>query len=195
MLVGITGGIGSGKTTVAKMFENYEGVVVYYADIEAKKLMHTSSEIISKLKQEFGDKAYTEDGELNRPYIAGIVFKDKTKLEKLNAIVHPVVYRHLEDFQKKHSDKVYILYENAILFENGSDAFCEKIITVTAPKVLRIARVVQRDKTTEEEVKNRMKNQWIETKKILQSHYVIHNEELSSLGAQVKKIHNNLTER
>ena len=113
----------------------------------------------------------------------------------LNSIVHPVVNEHLQAFIKQNSDKAYVLYENAILFENGSDAFCDKIITVTAPEEVRINRVVKRDNTTIEEVKNRIKNQWSDTKKTLQSNYIIDNKTLNYSKEQVLRIHNSLTKR
>ncbi|WP_075343623.1 dephospho-CoA kinase [Tenacibaculum agarivorans] len=194
MLIGITGGIGSGKTTVAKLFAAYKNVTVYYADLEAKKLMNTSEVIRKKLIREFGEKAYDTNG-LNRAFLANIVFKDKEKLTNLNEIVHPEVYKHLTNFIEEHKDKEYILYENAILFENGSDKICDKIITVTAPHEVKIQRVIERDKTTREEVLHRMKNQWSDIKKKLQSHYVIVNENLNTVKENVKNIHNKLTEK
>ncbi|PHO00979.1 dephospho-CoA kinase, partial [Rhodobacteraceae bacterium 4F10] len=117
------------------------------------------------------------------------------KLAILNAIVHPVVNEHLQNFIKENSNKNYILYENAILFENGSDSFCDKIITVTAPENIRIDRVIKRDNSTIENVKNRIKNQWNETKKTLQSNYLIENLTLTNSKEQVLKIHNSLTKK
>ncbi len=192
MLVGLTGGIGSGKSTVAKMLAKFDGVVVYFADEEAKNLMNTSQEIRTQLIAEFTDEVY-KHGSLNRPFLAGIVFKNKEKLKKLNTIVHPIVHKHLQDFIKAHENKSYILYENAILFENGSNRLCDKIITVTAPEMLRIQRVIERDNSTFEEVKNRINNQWSDEKKVLQSNYVIHNVGLTSVKEQLEKIHNKLT--
>lgn len=192
MLVGLTGGIGSGKSTVAKMLAEFDGVVVYFADQEAKTLMNTSQEIRTQLIAEFTDEVY-KDGSLNRPFLAGVVFKNKEKLKKLNDIVHPIVHKHLQDFIKVHENMSYILYENAILFENGSNRLCDKIVTVTAPEMLRIHRVIERDNSTFEEVKNRINNQWSDEKKVLQSNYVIHNVDLTSVKGQLGKIHNKLT--
>lgn len=192
MVVGITGGIGSGKSTVVKMFSKFKNIAIYVADNEAKKLMNTSAEIREKLIIEFSSEVY-KNNELNRPFLANIVFNNKEKLAVLNAIVHPVVHKHLQDFIKKNAKKDYILYENAILFENESNTFCDKIITVTAPKEIRINRVVQRDKTTKEAVIKRMNNQWSSIKKELQSHYVIDNLELTKTKQQVAYIHNKLT--
>ncbi len=192
MVVGITGGIGSGKSTVVKMFSQFKDIAIYIADDEAKNLMNSSNEIKTKLISEFGNDTY-KNNQLNRPYLADIVFKNKEKLTVLNTIVHPIVNNHLQDFIKQNSNKKYILYENAILFENGSNSFCDKIITVTAPEDLRIQRVKKRDNSTIEAIKNRIKNQWSQNKKTLQSHYVIKNIILSDTEAQVLKIHNYLT--
>mgnify|MGYP000430426537 CR=1 FL=1 len=194
MVVGLTGGIGSGKSTILKMFSEFENIAVYIADEEAKKLMNSSNKIKSQLINEFGKETYVNN-QLNREYLANIVFKDKEKLTLLNTIVHPVVNEHLQSFINQNSEKEYILYENAILFENGSNAICNKIITVTAPENIRIERVLKRDNSNIEAVKNRIKNQWSQTKKTLQSHYVIENLTLTKSKAQVLTIHNNLTKK
>lgn len=191
MVIGITGGIGSGKSTVVKLFSKYKNIAIYLADDQAKELMISSKEIKEKLIANFSSKVYINN-ELNRSFLANLVFKDKKKLAVLNSIVHPVVHKHLQDFIIKHQDKNYILYENAILFENGSDKICDKIITVTAPEDIRIKRVVKRDNSTSQEVKNRIKNQWSDEKKVLQSNYVIHNIELPKTLEQVHQIHNKL---
>ncbi len=188
MIVGITGGIGSGKSTVVKFFSEFKNIAIYIADEEAKKLMNNSKEIKTKLIEIFSESVY-KNNTLNRPFLANIVFKNKEKLTLLNSIVHPIVHKHFQDFIAKNKDKDYILYENAILFENGSNKLCSKIITVTAPKHIRIKRVVNRDKTTEENVKNRIKNQWCESKKLLQSHYIIENLDLKKTKTFVKKTH------
>ncbi|QXP74336.1 dephospho-CoA kinase [Tenacibaculum sp. AHE15PA] len=192
MVIGITGGIGSGKSTVVKMFSKFKNIAIYIADDEAKKLMNSSIEIKTQLIAEFGKDVYLNNN-LNRPYLANIVFKDKQKLSVLNTIVHPIVNQHLQDFILKNNHKDYILYENAILFENGSNTFCDKIITVTAPEKIRIQRVLERDNTTIEAVKNRIKNQWSQSKKTLQSHYVIENLTFIKTEEQTLNIHNNLT--
>ncbi|MDP2541026.1 dephospho-CoA kinase [Tenacibaculum discolor] len=194
MVVGLTGGIGSGKSTIVKMFSEFENIAIYIADDEAKKLMVTSPKIKTQLITEFGEQVYINN-KLNRTYLASIVFNNKEKLAILNAIVHPVVNEHLQNFIKENSNKNYILYENAILFENGSDSFCDKIITVTAPENIRIDRVIKRDNSTIENVKNRIKNQWNETKKTLQSNYLIENLTLTNSKEQVLKIHNSLTKK
>jgi len=191
-IVGLTGGIGSGKTTVANFFSSYTNVAIYIADVEAKQLMSSSVVIKEKLIQNFGERSYTK-GRLNRKYIADTVFNDKEKLTQLNAIVHPEVRNHFQNFIKNNSQKEYIIYENAILFESKSNLFCDIIITVFAAINTKIKRVISRDKSSEKEVLNRMKNQWKDNKKMLQSNYVICNENLDETRKSVHKIHNILT--
>lgn len=193
MIVGLTGGIGSGKTTVANYFAQFPNVAIYTADVEAKKLMNSSQSIQKQLVKEFGTDAYVNE-KLNRNYLSKIVFKDKSKLDKLNAIVHPEVKKHFQEFVNKHKQASYILYENAILFETQSHVFCDVIITVTAALQTRIERVMLRDQVSKEAVLDRMKNQWDTQKKVLLSNYVIENEELQITKNLVKKIHNILTE-
>lgn len=194
MVVGLTGGIGSGKTTVAKLFSKFNDVAIYIADIEAKKLMNSSEIIKKKLIKQFGESSFVNQ-KLNRNYISEIVFNDKEKLSILNAIVHPEVKKHFQDFIKKNIDKTYIIYENAILFENGSNLLCDYIITVYANVNTKIERVILRDSSTKEAVESRMKNQWNDSKKIVQSNYIICNENLDETKTQVNKIHNILTEK
>ncbi|WP_422090654.1 dephospho-CoA kinase [Tenacibaculum ovolyticum] len=192
MVIGITGGIGSGKSTVVRMFSEFKNTAIYIADDEAKKLMHSSPIIKNKLISEFGKEVYIKN-QLNRPFLASIVFKNKIKLNILNSIVHPIVNNHFQEFILINAKKQYIVYENAILFENGSNIFCDKIITVTAPENIRIKRVLERDKTTENTVRNRIKNQWSETKKTLQSNYKIENLTLTNTKKEILRIHNILT--
>lgn len=195
MIVGLTGGIGSGKSTILNFFSKLDDVVVYMADKEAKKLMNTSDEIKNKLIEKFGSDVYTHEG-LNRGYLANIVFEDKERLLELNKIVHPVVQQHFFKFVMENTrEKGYIVYENAILFENSGDAFCDVIITVTAPEDIRIERVMKRDSVTKEAVKNRINNQWSEAKKIIQSHYIINNIFLEEVEENILEIHQKLTER
>lgn len=185
-VIGLTGGIGSGKSTVAKMFEAL-GVPVYYADQEAKKLMHTSPAIKNKLIESFGKEAYISN-ELNREFLANLVFNNKEKLAQLNAIVHPEVHKHFKDWVKKQTSK-YVIQENAILFENNKQGAFDAIITVTAPLDVKINRVMARDTTTKENVLARMKNQWKDEDKISHSDYVIHNIDLEQSKLQVNQIH------
>jgi dephospho-CoA kinase len=191
MIVGLTGGIGSGKTTIAKMF--YElGVSIYIADIEAKKLMHTSEVIKKELIAAFGEETYV-DGELNRRYLSNIVFNQPKELQKINAIVHPRVGQHFKDWYQARSDEKYVIKEAAILFENDSYRQCDKIITVVAPIEERFRRILLRDTTTREAVQDRMDNQWSDEKKMALSDYIIHNEDLAQARAQVFKIHEEIS--
>jgi dephospho-CoA kinase len=193
-IVGLTGGIGSGKTTVANLFATYTNVAIYIADVEAKKLMHTSSVIKNKVIQEFGDKAYSNN-QLNRAYISSIVFKDKSKLDTLNKIVHPEVRKHFQDFVKSQVNKDFIIYEAAILFESKSNLLCDFIITVYVDLETKLERIISRDNSSRTEVLNRMKNQLSDTPKLLQSNYIIFNKTLNQTKLQVEKIHKILTEK
>ncbi|WP_338359176.1 dephospho-CoA kinase [Yeosuana marina] len=186
IVVGLTGGIGSGKTTVAKEFGAL-GIPVYIADEEAKKLMITSKTIKRKLIELFGEEAYL-DGKLNKPFIASIIFNDKTYLERMNAIIHPQIASHFKKWKQK-QDVPYVIKEAAILFENGSYKKLDVIITVTAPKELKIKRLLRRDDTTEEKIESIMKNQWSDDEKIKRSQYVINNVELAKTKQEVLKIH------
>ena len=192
-IVGLTGGIGSGKTTVAKFFSEFKNVAIYIADVEAKKLMNSSEIIKTKLVKVFGEESFIK-GELNRTFIAEIVFKDKEKLAILNGIVHPEVRKHFQKFIENNQDKVYIIYENAILFESKSNIFCDIVITVYADLNTKINRVIARDSSTKTAVLSRMKSQWSDAKKMLQSNYIIYNEKLEDTVNQVHKIHNILTQ-
>lgn len=194
MVVGLTGGIGSGKTTVANLFSEFDTIAIYIADVEAKKLMVTSTIIKSKIIDEFGEEAY-KNNELNRTFIAEIVFKNKEKLAVLNKIVHPEVKKDFQKFVYKNKHKDYILYENAILFESKSNLYCDIVISVFVPLEERVLRVISRDKSSKEEVLNRIKNQWLEDKKLLQSNYVIYNNSLVETKNQVNYIHNILTQK
>ncbi len=189
--VGITGGIGSGKTTVCKIFEQL-GIPVYYADERAKLLMTTNKSVISKLKKLFGEDAYLPDGALNRKWIAEIVFKDAEKLAKLNAIVHPAVQKDGEDWHKRQRKAPYTLKESALLFEIGSQIFFEKTITVSAPRALRLQRTMQRDGLSEAQVEARMDKQMSDEEKVQLADYVIVNDGLRLLLPQVLDIHRQL---
>ncbi len=192
IIVGLTGGIGSGKTTVAKQFEAL-GIPVYIADVEAKRLMAKSKIIKRKLIQLFGKKAYINDV-LNKQFIADIIFNDKTFLQKMNAIIHPRVAKHFEKWVLK-QDAPYIIKEVAILFENGGHTACDYIITVTAPKDLRIKRLLMRDNTTKNKIQAIMKNQWTDEEKIKYSHYIIDNVDMEITKNQVVDIHKDILKR
>jgi dephospho-CoA kinase len=194
MIVGLTGGIGSGKTTVAKLFVQFDNVVIYNADSEARNLMNTNITIKTEVIKQFGEESY-KNNQLNRAYIANLVFRDKSKLEALNAIVHPEVKKHFQQFVNLHKNNDYILYENAILFESKSNLNCDIIISVFAPLATRIERTMLRDGSSKEEVESRITNQWLEDKKLLQSNYIINNFILDSTKGQVVRIHNILTKK
>lgn len=182
IVVGLTGGIGSGKTTVAKLFEQL-GVPIYIADIEAKRLMNTSKVIRRKLIALFGDSAYVND-ELNRKYIASKIFNDATLLAKMNNIVHPKVGKDFERWLKKQSS-VFVIKEAAIIFEHQMQSEYDYIITVTATIEDKIERVLKRDNTTRERVLNIINNQMSDEEKINKSDFVIVNNELENTGSQV----------
>ncbi len=180
--VGLTGGIGSGKTTISKMFKEI-GVPVYIADDAGKELMDTSAKIREKIVQLLGESSYSGN-KPNRPFIASKVFKDKALLEQLNAIIHPAVASHFKNWLSKQSS-VYIIYEAAILFEKGSHKNFDFSILVTAPKETRIQRVLKRDNTSREQIEARMNNQWSDEKKIELADFVIKNEEIEESKKQV----------
>ncbi len=191
MLIGLTGGIGSGKTTVAGMFKSL-GVPVYHSDERAKDLMTTSEDLIPKIKELLGDEAYV-DGSLNRQYIAMKVFSDKSYLDRLNEIVHPAVR---DDFHKWAGEQTtpYVIQEAAILFENDAYKKFDRMILVTAPKRIRLNRVMHRDQVAEDNILARMNHQWEDAKKIPLADFVIENIELARTASQVKQIHKKLVE-
>ena len=188
--IGITGNIGSGKTTVSKLFELI-GIPVFYADDAAKILMVTDEVLIAGIKQTFGAESYLDDKTLNRKHIADIVFNDEAQLAKLNALVHPAVFRAFDSWAEQEiKDGVpYVLKEAAVLFESSSYKFCDKTIMVTAPLDLRIKRVMHRDNITRQEVLNREDRQFPEEKKIQLADYVIKNDESELVIPQVLKLH------
>ena len=192
MVIGLTGGIGSGKTTISKMFEEI-GIPVYISDKEAQKIIETKASVKESIKSLFGELAYV-DGKYNRKYIAEIVFKNKYKLQKLNDIVHPLVAKHFEEWKQLQSS-LYVIKEAAILFESGAYRNCDFIITVTAPEEERIRRVVERDGVTEEAVRERMKNQWSDEKKIKLSNEVINNISIEASLLKVREIHSKLIKK
>ena len=191
-LVGLTGGIGSGKTTIANFFKEL-GVPIYIADTEAKALMNRSKVIKRKLIALFGDNAY-QNGKLNRDFLSKKIFNNKDLLQKMNAIVHPKVASHFKRWVKK-QEAPYVISEAAILFENGSYKKYDYIITVTAPEEVRLKRVMSRDNSSKEKVKSVMNNQWKDEEKIKLSDYVIQNINLEEAKAQVLQIHQNLLQK
>lgn len=184
-VIGLTGGIGSGKTTIANYFAEL-GVPVYIADDGARAVMQLDH-VIKEVKDVFGESVFENDV-LNRAKLAEIVFNDKEKLAKLNAIVHPAVKKDFEVWLLQHKNYDYIIYEAAILFESGRYKECDYIITVTAPEEIRIERVLKRDNTTPAQVLSRMKMQWKDEDRISRSNFVINNVNLKIAKEEVVKI-------
>ena len=189
-IIGLTGGIGSGKTTIALYFKSL-GVPVYIADDEAKKIIDTPA-IQNKIKAEFGTAIF-ENNKVAKQKLASIVFQNPEKLNALNAIIHPAVKEHFEQWLQQHQNNPIVIKEAAILFESGSYLDCDKIISVVSPLEIRIQRVVLRDKSTKEDVLNRIKNQWTDEMRVAKSDYIIANEDLSEAKLQVDEILKKLT--
>lgn len=183
--IGLTGGIGSGKTTIANHFSSL-GIPVYIADLEARKIMQ-SPEIIDALKQTFGDSIF--DGTtLRREKLAEIVFDRPEKLKQLNTIVHPAVKTHYKKWLAAHQSFPFVMYESAILFESGNYTEFDILITVTAPLDIRIERVIQRDKVSRDQVLKRINAQWTDEQRIAKSDYVIENTTIEKTKTEIKEI-------
>lgn len=184
--IGLTGGIGSGKTTVAKVFEKLS-VPVFYADLEAKKCMQSDAGLIKQLKATFGNDIYV-DSKLQKDRLANIIFNNDSALQTINELVHPSVQRVFEEWCSTQNAS-YILKEAAILFESSSDKELDQVICVSAPDNLRQQRVMQRDGFTEYQVLERMSKQWDQTRKIKLAHFHIVNDEKQLLIPQVIQVH------
>ncbi len=184
-MIGLTGGIGSGKSVVAKMFATL-GIPVFNADDEAKRIMQTSPEIKTKLIEQFGLEIYNEHG-LDKEKLASIVFNDPFQLQLLNAIVHPVTIQAAKDWAAKQTTP-YVIKEAALIFESGTADGLFKVIGVTAPLSLRTHRVMQRDGITKEQVDARMRNQISDTIKMRLCDYVIENNNQQMVIPQVLEI-------
>ncbi len=188
--VGITGGIGSGKTTVCKMFEKL-GVAVYYADVRAKYLMQHEHYLIDEIKKHFGEDVY-QHGELNRKLLAQKVFNHREQLDVLNSLVHPAVFHDTERWMEEQQKllRPYVLKEAALLVETGAYKYLDKLIVVTAPINERMVRVSQRDHIEVEEVKQRIRHQLPEADKLKLADFVISNTgTIHQLQNQVDKLH------
>jgi dephospho-CoA kinase len=188
-IIGLTGGIGSGKTTVA----NYliaKDIPVYIADLEARKITE-SIKVINEIKKIFGVDVI-ENNKVNRAVLASIVFKDKEKLAQLNAIIHPEVKKHFKKWLKSKLDYKFVVKESAILFESGSYKDCDAIILVTAPLETRIERTMKRDNVDRESVLQRINNQMTEEEKKRKSDYIIQNTSLEDTYIQLDKLLNYL---
>ncbi len=190
-IIGLTGGIGSGKSTVADFFSALD-VPVYIADDHAKKIMDYP-EVIQEIQAIFEQNIIDQDGKLNRKKIASIVFNQPEQLTQLNAIVHPRVKEDFMRWIKEHQNHPFVIKEVAILFENQSEKEFDEIILVTAPEEQRIGRVMKRDNISKEEVLERIQNQLPDREKISKSHYVINNVNLDKTQKEVKKIYKTLS--
>ena len=189
--IGLTGGIGSGKTTVCKIFEQI-GIPIYYADDRAKQLMVEDGRIIKQIIELFGQDAYLQAGGLNRAFIAGIVFNDPKKLQALNSIVHPAVGKDGTEWHHQQIGVPYTIREAALMIESGNYKAMDKLIVVSAPKQLRIERVMKRDNVNEVAVLARMNQQLAEEEKMKFADFRIINDWRASLIKQVWKIHQQL---
>jgi dephospho-CoA kinase len=184
-IIGLTGGIGSGKSTVAGYFQEL-GVPVYVADTEAKKIMD-QPDTIQEVQQIFDENVIFE-GKLDRKKIASIVFNNAEKLAQLNKIIHPKLKKDFKDWLEKHKNYSFIIKEVAILFETNSENEFDAIILVTAPEKIRIERVTNRDNITENQVRERIKNQLSDEEKISKSHYIIENISKKDTKKRVKEL-------
>lgn len=184
-IIGLTGGIGSGKTLVAKYIESL-GIPVYIADDEAKKLM-ASPEMIAEVRNAFGDEVMDNEV-LDREKLAQIVFNNPEKLKRLNSIVHPKVKKHFDNWVQNQKNQAFVIKEAAILFETGGDKYCDAVITVMAPLETKLQRVMERDKTDKDAVLKRMQSQWTDEQRIVKSDYIIHNISVKETYKQIEQI-------
>lgn len=188
--LGLTGGIGSGKTTIAKVFQEF-GVPVYYADIEAKKFL--AYDLVKKrLKELFGSSVISEDNTVDKVALAAIVFTDEEELAKLNALIHPLLEK---DFEKwvENQDAPYIVKEAAILFEAGFDRSVDKILSISAPLEQRIQRVMQRDQVNRQQVLDRISKQWTDEEREEKSDFIIQNGNSDMVLQKVLDVHKMLS--
>lgn len=186
-IIGLTGGIGSGKTTVAKLLES-KGYSVYYSDIRAKEIVNNNAFLKIRIIQLLGDKAYDQDGKYNRKWVAQKIFNNEKLLLELNKIIHPAVRDDFE-FWVKEQKVDFVFKETALLFELNLDKNCFKTILVTAAESLRIKRVMERDGKTCQEIKNIIQKQMSEQEKIKRADFIIENNtDLENLGKEVERM-------
>ena len=190
--IGITGGIGSGKTTVCAIFSTL-GIPIYNSDERAKKIMVENQSVVNKLKAQFGSTIYFEDGSINRVLLSQIVFNDKEQLTKLNEIVHPAVFEDMIKWYAENQNHKYVLQEAAIMYESGSYKMLDKTILVFADQEIRIERVMKRDNVDRVAVLARMDKQMPESEKLKLADFVIYNNG-ESLIDQVMKLHHTILE-
>ncbi len=190
-IVGITGGIGSGKSVVCSIF-SVLGVPVYHADDEARKIYEKYPELIERIGTEISRDVLDKNGRIDKKKLAEVIFNDASKLKALNAMIHPLVRKDFQKWCKLHPDSPYVLKEAAILFESGASRDCDHIITVTSPVELRIQRVKERDKRSRAEIERIMENQWTDEQRLKKSDFTLVNDESKMLIPQVLDIHEQL---
>lgn len=186
--IGITGGIGSGKTTVCKVFELL-GVPVFYADDVAKSIMYTDPVLKSEILKAFGENSYSKNGDLNRSYISSIVFNDKHELEKLNSLVHPAVFRAFDTWVLSQKEASYVIKEAALLYESDAYKMCDQSILVISPIETRISRVKARDGISAEDIQLRMNRQLSDEQKMKFADHILNNDEKQLLIPQIIQLH------
>jgi dephospho-CoA kinase len=190
--IGITGGIGSGKSLVARIFEVL-GIPVYYADREAKRIMHEDDALVSAIRNHFGSAAYDSSGQLDRAYLAERVFSDPDQLRVLNSLVHPATIRDSELWAERQRAP-YVMKEAALMFETESFHHMDRVLGVSAPEALRILRTMRRDQVPRPEVLRRMSQQLDERVKMRLCDYVIRNDEVRPVLPQVLELHRRFLE-
>ena len=191
-IIGLTGGIGSGKTTIAKVFSSL-GIPVFNSDTTAKKL-YEDLEIINTITAILGNKVLDENGRINKIKMAEIIFNDSEKLNSINRFIHPKVKNKFDEFCEVNRNTNYIIKEAAILFESGSYKNLDGVICVVSPLELRVKRVLIRDQQTEAEILKRISNQWSDEQRVARSNWVINNEENNTLLDQVLFVHQKISE-
>ena len=185
--IGLTGGIGSGKSYVAAKFEKL-GIPIYFADKEAKKLMNSNNVLKLEIKQLLGQESYHRNGRLNRAFVATKIFSESGFLAKINKLVHPAVKQDFYNWAEEQKS-LYVIEESAIIYEHGMQTIFDKTILVVANKSLRLKRLKKRDGSTDEQIKSRMKKQWTDAKKTKLADFIVENNEIDSLEDKVNTIH------
>jgi dephospho-CoA kinase len=185
--IGITGGIGSGKTTVCRVFELL-GIPIFYADTVAKLIMNTDPVLKEEILKTFGEKSYSMDGVLNRAHLSSIVFNNESELNKLNALVHPAVFRAFDKWLAIHHDAPYIIKEAALLFETKSYTMCDLSVLVVSPEASRVRRVIARDGISQDEIVLRMKRQFSDEQKMKLADHILFNDENQLLIPQILEL-------
>jgi dephospho-CoA kinase len=191
--IGITGGMGAGKSTICKIFGQL-GISIYDADARAKWIMNNDKELKKAIISNFGWDAYTRNDDLNREYLAKVVFNNQNQLEILNSIVHPAVESDYEQWAIQHKDEPYSLKEAALLFESNSFKTLHKVIVVNSPIETRIERIIKRDHVKREDILKRIQNQTTDRQRMSMADWIIYNDGVHSLIEQTMKVHNQILE-